>query len=127
MGCHFFLGIFPTQGWNPRLLHWQDSLLSEPPGKPSLYYGSNILWEESALPSIQAAGTSTAAWGPQLWCELRGTWSCGKVTTTERVEGPQTCLSDVFSVSHLGCSARTARVQLACGPEWWDLDDMLMS
>ena len=47
MGCHFLLGTFPTQGWNPRLLHSQeDSLLSEPPGKPGLYYGSNILWEE---------------------------------------------------------------------------------
>ena len=24
MGCHFLLrGIFPTQGWNPGLLHWQ--------------------------------------------------------------------------------------------------------
>ena len=28
-------GIFPTQGSNLGLLHWQaDSLLSEPPGKP---------------------------------------------------------------------------------------------
>ena len=28
VGCHFLLqGIFPTQGWNPGLLHWQvDSL-----------------------------------------------------------------------------------------------------
>ena len=33
VGCHFLLqGIFPTQGSNPFLLHWQaDSL---PPGKP---------------------------------------------------------------------------------------------
>ena len=24
VGCHFLLqGIFPTQGWNPHLLHWQ--------------------------------------------------------------------------------------------------------
>ena len=24
MGCHFLLqGIFPTQGWNLHLLHWQ--------------------------------------------------------------------------------------------------------
>ena len=32
-------GIFPTQEWNPCLLHyWQvDSLPSEPPGKPSNY------------------------------------------------------------------------------------------
>ena len=28
LGCHFLLqGIFPTQGWNPHVLHWQaDSL-----------------------------------------------------------------------------------------------------
>ena len=33
VGCHFlFWGIFPTQGLNPGLLHWQaDSSLSEPP------------------------------------------------------------------------------------------------
>ena len=36
VGCHFLLqGIFPTQGSNPGLLHWQvDSLPTEPPGKP---------------------------------------------------------------------------------------------
>ena len=36
MGCHFLLqGIFPTQGSNPHLLHWQaDSFTTEPPGKP---------------------------------------------------------------------------------------------
>ena len=28
MGCHFLLqGIFPTQGWNPCLLHWQAGSL----------------------------------------------------------------------------------------------------
>ena len=34
-GCHFFLqGIFPTQGTNPHLLHWQEgSLLLAAPGK----------------------------------------------------------------------------------------------
>ena len=32
VGCHFLLqGIFPTQGWNPGLLHCRQSLLSEPP------------------------------------------------------------------------------------------------
>ena len=36
MGCHFLLqGIFPTQGSNLSLLHWQaDSLMTVPPGKP---------------------------------------------------------------------------------------------
>ena len=37
-GCHFLLqGIFPTQGFNPRVLHWQaDSFTAEPSGKPRL-------------------------------------------------------------------------------------------
>ena len=36
VGCHFFLqGIFPTQGSNPRLLHWQvDSLSLSQLGSP---------------------------------------------------------------------------------------------
>ena len=38
VGCHSLLqGIFPIQGLNLGLLHWQvDSLLSEPPGKPKV-------------------------------------------------------------------------------------------
>ena len=38
VGHHFLLhGIFPTQGSNPGLLHWQaDSFTTEPPGKPDL-------------------------------------------------------------------------------------------
>ena len=36
VGCHFLLqGIFPTQGSNLYLLHWQeDSFTTEQPGKP---------------------------------------------------------------------------------------------
>ena len=36
VGCHALLqGIFPTQGWNTCLLHWQASSLPlVPPGKP---------------------------------------------------------------------------------------------
>ena len=39
VSCHFFLqGIFPTQGSNPHLLHWQaDSLLLCHRGKPHLW------------------------------------------------------------------------------------------
>lgn len=34
MGCHFLLqGNFLTQGLNPRLLHWQALLTTEPRGK----------------------------------------------------------------------------------------------
>ena len=38
VGCHFLLqGIFLTQGWNPRLLHWQmDSLLLSHLGSPQI-------------------------------------------------------------------------------------------
>ena len=38
MGSHSLLqGVFPTQGSNPCLLHWQaDSFTTEPPGKPKV-------------------------------------------------------------------------------------------
>ena len=37
-GCHFLL--FPTQGWNPRLLHWQaDSLPLSHLGSPTFSIG----------------------------------------------------------------------------------------
>ena len=49
MGGHFLLQrIFPIQGWNPHLLHWQeDSLPAEPPGKllPGIY-GAAYLGQE---------------------------------------------------------------------------------
>ena len=49
VGCHFLLqGIFPTQGSNPSLLHWQvdSSPLSYPGTKLStlLYFGYVIYW-----------------------------------------------------------------------------------
>ena len=41
--CHSLLhGIFPDQGWNPRLLHWQAG--SEPPGNPSTIWEN---WKDS--------------------------------------------------------------------------------
>ena len=47
VGCHALLqGIFPTQRWNPGLLHRKaDSLPPEPPGKPLvfLYVKNQIL------------------------------------------------------------------------------------
>ena len=51
MGCHFLLwGIFPTQGSNPRLLHWQtDSLPVHHLGSPVLLSWSETL---SFLPAI---------------------------------------------------------------------------
>ena len=51
VGCCFFLqGLFPTQGSNLCILHWQaDSSLSEPPGKPCLV---GILVQSRPLISI---------------------------------------------------------------------------
>ena len=37
LSCSVASGIFPTQGWNPCLLHWQEgSFTTDPPGKPYL-------------------------------------------------------------------------------------------
>ena len=46
VGCHSLLqGIFPTQGWNPGLLHCRQTLLpSEPPGKSNKQKNMNNLW-----------------------------------------------------------------------------------
>ena len=48
VGCHaLLLGIFPTQGSNPpllHLLHWQaGSLPVAPPGKPIKYLGKCLI------------------------------------------------------------------------------------
>ena len=48
MGFHFLLqGIFPTQGWNPCLLHWQTDcrfFTTEPPGKPLSMIGVSFFF-----------------------------------------------------------------------------------
>ena len=53
VGCHFLLqGIFPTQGWNSCLLHWQvDSLPLVPPGKP-LFRGRGVYISCSFMEAI---------------------------------------------------------------------------
>ena len=45
VNCHFLLqGIFPTQGLNLRLLHWQvDSVTTDPLGKPPLHSNFNLI------------------------------------------------------------------------------------
>ena len=53
VGCHFpFQGIFPTQGSNLHLLHWQvDSIPLVPPGKPidHFTFKKNIHWRNIYL------------------------------------------------------------------------------
>ena len=45
VGCHFLLqGIFPTQGLNPHLLHWQeDSLPLSHLGGPRIFVVHHIM------------------------------------------------------------------------------------
>ena len=49
MGCHFLLqGVFPTQGLNLSLLHWQvDSLLLCHLGSPLLIIGEGLIWKNA--------------------------------------------------------------------------------
>ena len=54
MGCHFLLqGIFPTQGSNLHLLHWQGkSLLQSHQGNPNakfMYERQNLGWGEVSV------------------------------------------------------------------------------
>ena len=53
MGCHFLLqGIFPTQGLNPYLLHWQaDSLPLSHPRSP-LKNGRHVFFNFLAEPCV---------------------------------------------------------------------------
>ena len=62
VGCYFLLQqIFPTQGLNPRLMHWQaDSLPSEPCGKPWSWISHSI----SDTPH-------RVNWPSPAWCPLK--------------------------------------------------------
>ena len=78
VGCHaLFQGLFPTQGLNPHLLHWQvSSLLLASRGKPQFShwwngngndtYLTGLLW---VLSGITRKVTST-----QWWCYV---YLCG--------------------------------------------------
>ena len=62
VGCHFLLqGIFPTQGWNPHLLHWQvDSLpLSHQGSQDPIAYWKTDLRFEPRLPGFKTTHLST--------------------------------------------------------------------
>ena len=46
VGCHFLLqGIFPSQWWNPRLLHCRQILYPEPPGTPHMTEQEMFNWQ----------------------------------------------------------------------------------
>ena len=86
--------IFPTQGWNPCLLHWQAaSLLSEPPGKPGASVGGVITTHSFAThPPVWNAFLGTARGRAHLavlrkafplsqWCGLSGRWLLTREST----------------------------------------------
>ena len=62
VGCHFLLqGIFPTQGSNPGLLHWQNSLLVSHQGSPFL--GFSLGQRAAAIFAKQAPPAFTQSVG----------------------------------------------------------------
>ena len=71
LGCSEACGIFPDQGSNPRLLHWQAGFFtSEPPEKllPEILIAGPMLearWEASELFSGRRDGIETwwTRWG----------------------------------------------------------------
>ena len=94
VGCHSLLqGIFPTQGSNPDLLHWQvDSLSWAPPGKPltaesplfpegNVYQGATLLWFKGWL--VMVGFLSEGSGSPHSWFRTdnmhprwsEGTWA----------------------------------------------------
>ena len=74
MGCHALLqGIFPIQGLNPGLLHLQeDSLLSEPPGKPKENKVQSIkgMFPKCPWELLMALGGQSRAPGLAVLCSL---------------------------------------------------------
>ena len=74
MGCHALIqGIFPTQGSNPSLLHWADSLLSEPPGE-TISYSPQFTTLHSPIKATKLLSTFLLKW--RMWgAEVRERWS----------------------------------------------------
>ena len=77
VGCHFLLqGIFPTLGWNPRLLHWQtDSLPLSHLGSPFSLH--RVVDGESHL---KRSSSSTVSASPSVppWSKPRAR-GCGQM------------------------------------------------
>ena len=68
MGCQALLqGVFPTQGWNPRLsclLHWQaGSVPLAPPGVPSQFFtGEDEWWKADVVESHFYPALALVGW-----------------------------------------------------------------
>ena len=64
VGCHFLLqGIFPTQGSNSRLLHWQaDSLPLSHLGSPFAYYLRSNKQQSSIQKDMTFYSSKLPAW-----------------------------------------------------------------
>ena len=116
VGCHFLLqGIFPTQGSNPHLLHWQaDSL---PLGHEANRY-ENILAvnrNRSRKPCMKATATVQETEREEDWLNLAGCnhWYHVAGKGEREVEG------DIGTdSSHAGRRAVLGRVSNS-GQLWW--------
>ncbi len=77
-GCHFLLeGIFPTQGSNSQLLHWQvDSL-------PLSHQGSPRILEWVAYPFSRGSSTGIKPGSPALQADSLSSKPLGKLKEKE--------------------------------------------
>ena len=119
MDCHALLqGIFPTQGWNPHLLHflpWQvDSLPLAPLGKGQWVGQLNGPLLQPACQSTAPPTPSTPA-PPTVIHEGRdaGWWSrCSRPFQADPPKSP--------FLGALWLRARSEHLRHLRGPAWWD-------
>ena len=114
MGCHSLLqGIFPTQGSNRHLLHWQaGSFITEPPGKPLIKY--YVLFLE------EAGGVGYLTWFSRVF-----EWSAPQ----SQASFPQNTLHPGKKLRQSPLTGRQARLRLLCLwtekviALWWRRDE----
>ena len=111
-GCHLLLqGIFPTQGSNPGLLHWQADSFSTVPLEPALLLKTQqcFKWRQHLANQRIYSNTHWLRWGwllvvgtekmPEKWNKrlsphLEG-WDGAQVGGRFKREGVQTLLADL--------------------------------
>ena len=85
MGCHFLhQEIFPTQGWNPSLLHWEVVIYSGVTGEATVNRTHNGWIKENEV-YISETLSSLKKWSNFCHLLQHGwTWNCTKWNKTER-------------------------------------------
>ena len=100
-GLHFLLqGVFPTQGWNPRLLHWQvGSLLLSHLGSPMVRYtGIDFYWNFSIIMYIYFLSSN--------FSHNNILHSCKQQIFTECIFVPSTALKQFNKRNHISAFRR---------------------